>query len=196
MSYEPNDKKRRLFIAIEIENNLKKDLVSFQKKFETKGIKWTKPENLHITVQFLGWVDESKISNIEKDIERVAQANTPFDLSFENIIFAPPRKTKRMIWAVFNCDGQFENLVKKVSLALKKYISKNLTKKDENVLRKHRTPHITLARFKNPSSIESIKLDDLDIRKDKFKVNGISLWESKLSREGAKYQILNRFNFK
>lgn len=196
MSYELNDKKRRLFIAIEIENDLKKDLVSFQKKFETKGIKWTKPENLHITVQFLGWVDENNISNIEKDMERVIQISAPFDLSFENIIFAPPRKTKRMIWAVFNCDGQFENLAKRVSIALKKYISENLTKKDENVLRKHRTPHITLARFKNPLSIENIKFDDVNIKKDKFKVNSISLWESKISREGAKYQILNKFNFK
>lgn len=194
MNQESSSKKRRLFIAIKIPNELKKNLVNFQKQFETKDINWTKFENLHITVQFLGWVDENKIFSIEKDIEKAAQVATPFNLNFENIIFAPPQKTKRMIWAVFNCEGQYEKLVKNIFESMKKYI--NLKLWNENIMRRERTSHITLARFKNLDIAKNIDLKRVRIENKKFKVSEISLWESKLSRDGAKYQILNKFNFK
>lgn len=194
MNQESSSKKRRLFIAIKIPNELKKNLVNFQKQFETKDINWTKFENLHITVQFLGWVDENKIFSIEKDIEKAAQVATPFNLNFENIIFAPPQKTKRMIWAVFNCEGQYEKLVKNIFESMKKYINSKLW--NENIMRRERTSHITLARFKNLDIAKNIDLKRVRIENKKFKVSEISLWESKLSRDGAKYQILNKFNFK
>lgn len=194
MNQESSSKKRRLFIAIKIPNELKKNLVNFQKQFETKDINWTKFENLHITVQFLGWVDENKIFSIEKDIEKAAQVATPFNLNFENIIFAPPQKTKRMIWAVFNCEGQYEKLVKNIFENMKKYINSKLW--NENIMRRERTSHITLARFKNLDIAKNIDLKRVRIENKKFKVSEISLWESKLSRDGAKYQILNKFNFK
>lgn len=194
MNQESSSKKRRLFIAIKIPNELKKNLVNFQKQFETKDINWTKFENLHITVQFLGWVDENKIFSIEKDIEKAAQVAMPFNLNFENIIFAPPQKTKRMIWAVFNCEGQYEKLVKNIFENMKKYINSKLW--NENIMRRERTSHITLARFKNSDIAKNIDLKRVRIENKKFKVSEISLWESKLSRDGAKYQILNKFNFK
>ena len=54
----------RLFLAIDIPENLKEEVAKFQEQFKIKGIKLVEKENLHITVKFLGEVDEEKLKEI------------------------------------------------------------------------------------------------------------------------------------
>lgn len=187
---------KRLFIAIEIPENVKQNLLTILDKYASDRINRVPKNNMHITVQFLGDIEEGSIKKIEKKLESIVENIEPFYLNVENIIFAPPRKIKNMIWATLGENNGYKKIVEKTSTNLKFYIDKNITSKNKNIMRKQRIPHITLARFKDPMNVDGINFNDIDIQKDKFEVNCISLWESKLSNEGAKYQILNRFNFK
>lgn len=187
---------KRLFVAIEASDKLKKELLIFSKKHPIAGVRWVAFQNLHITIQFLGWIEEDKISSIKKDIQKITQTTAPFPLKFEKLIFAPPAKKKRMIWATLSGGGQYQKMVKEISFILKKYISENLKEADENILRKNRTPHITLARFKNSTNLEGLNLDNVNIKKEEFWVSEVSLWESSLNHSGAKYKIIEKFKFK
>ena len=57
----------RLFIAIPLPKYLRKGLEEYIQHYPyTQGLRWTAPQNLHITVQFLGEVDERHIEEIER----------------------------------------------------------------------------------------------------------------------------------
>ena len=61
----------RLFIAVIVSEEIKKELLfsqKLQKKFG-ENLRWLAPQNLHLTLAFLGWIKEEKIVKI-KDILR------------------------------------------------------------------------------------------------------------------------------
>ena len=82
----------RIFIAINLPENIKQKLNLYQERLEEIPAKWTKKENLHITLVFLGNVAEAEIPEICKIVERVVQKNSPFFLILKSILYGPPKK--------------------------------------------------------------------------------------------------------
>ena len=73
----------RTFVAISAPNdakNVKQMLISTMDQDKAE-IRWMKHSNLHITVKFLGFTPENDISSLSKDLDTIAKANSPFDLS-------------------------------------------------------------------------------------------------------------------
>ncbi len=190
----------RLFVAINLPENIKRELLSYQDKIENlfpseddfskskRVVKWTKKQNLHITLVFLGYVIKKKVGKSCQIIEEVIKKHKSFSLEFNKICYAPPgKKPPRMIWLM----GKTSNQI----LEIKKNLEKDLF--EEKILRKIEkrkfTPHITLGRIRKwqwkritpeerPNISEEISL--------KFKVNSIELMESKLKRGGPEYTKL------
>ena len=200
----------RLFIAIPLPKYLRKDIEDYTQQFphtrgprpvrgrvqaspNSNGIKWTAPQNFHITVQFLGEVQEKHVEEIQKRLTIIAGTTKPFELLFQNITWAPPNKEPRMIWVNFGSDGQYDALVKKVSDAVNEFVHEHLH--DEQVMRKVRHPHITLARLKNSTVAHSIKLFPLKLKKDTINVTSFELWVSELTPDGPVYNVLEKFLF-
>src|SRR3990167_4173932 len=92
---------KRLFVAIEIPEELKNQLLKIGSKYQDKDIRWTKDKNLHITVQFLGNIKNVYIKQIEQELDDIAQNTNRFRLTIDKIIYAPPGETKNMVWVVF-----------------------------------------------------------------------------------------------
>jgi 2'-5' RNA ligase len=194
--------KKRLFIAIDIPYALRHKLTVLQKEYKAQDnigpdtsvrISWTPDKNMHITVQFLGWVDENKILNIKNQILKIVQEIRPFNLEFRKIAYAPPGAQKRMIWAMFSESSQYNILVTSINKKMKKYIHPRLW--DENVMREERIPHITLARFKNAQIAKNYLLPNTSMGEKGFRVETIYLYESKLSKQGSQYRKLKEFKF-
>src|SRR5262245_66541684 len=72
----------RTFIAIEIPSEIKSALAALQNELRRAGadVSWTKPENIHLTLNFLGEVDESRIGEVEKVCVDSAREFQPFAL--------------------------------------------------------------------------------------------------------------------
>lgn len=184
---------KRLFIAIPLPKFFKNELAEYAQQYPAmRGVRWTASQNLHITVQFLGEVKEEHFEAIVKRLENIAPNIHSFQLVFEEIIFAPPNKEPSMIWATFSGDGQYQELVKKVSAALDKFVPQNL--RGENVMRKARMPHITLARLKDMGIARSLKLIQPKFEKNTVKMVSFELWESTLTPEGPVYNVIEKFS--
>lgn len=184
----------RLFIAIPLPKYVQKDLEGYTQQFpHIPGLKWTAPQNFHITVQFLGEVQEKHVEEIQKHLTAIAETTKPFKLLFQNITWAPPNKEPRMIWVNFSNDRQYDALVKKTSDTVNEFVPKHLH--DEQVMRKVRHPHITLARLKNSTIAHSIKLFPLKLKKDTINVASFELWVSELTPDGPIYNVLEKFLF-
>lgn len=173
--------KRRIFIAINIPDEVRKRLIDWQKKWiklDPSLINWAKKGNLHITLVFIGYVDDDEMYEICKLAEQVAKNHEPFMINLERIILGPPNKTPRMFWVQGEKNQELANLQGDL---------------EEKIEQRHGgrhafRPHITLARFKYPLVKSLPKIDEEF--KAQVSVETIKVMQSNLKRTGAEYSIL------
>ena len=173
---------KRLFIAIQLSPSIRGVLETY-KPLTTPEIRWTKPENLHITTYFCGDTKEENIPALRKALEKI-QAK-PFELPFKEILFAPPHREPRMIWAEFARSEHFAKLTQKIYENVKEFL------KDPEKPKQNPIPHVTLARFKNPQIAKDVQLEQPNV--DTLQVTSYDLMESQLNQGGSKYTVLQSY---
>lgn len=194
----------RIFIAINLPNDIKNNLAEYQNKWPDLPARWTKPENLHITLVFIGHIDDQGISEIKQVLKSLIVRHKTFSVSLNKICYGPyslrdagrrarlgiaEHRAPRMIWVSGGLPKEFTNL--------KEDLEKELSGKIRLVPEKRETSlHITLARIKEwewrrlepderPEVGESINFS--------FEVKSIELMESVLKKSGPEYTILESY---
>lgn len=181
--------RHRIFIAINLPNHVKKKLSALSEKWPELPARWTKEDNLHITLAFLGYVSNEEISEICKITREVAGRHSPFEVRLTRVIYGPPQKMPpRMIWVEGEKSEPF--------LSLWDNLEKSLSSSDQiryALENRAFSPHITLARIQTfnwrriePEERPEVN-EDIDIS---FEVKSIEVMESMLKRGGAEYTIL------
>ena len=61
-------------------------------------VKWVEPDHLHLTLKFLGEIDEAQRQAVETFLQRVAGRYTPFEMSLEALGAFPSPSAPRVIW--------------------------------------------------------------------------------------------------
>ena len=183
---------RRIFIAINLPENIKKKLAAFQEQFLGTPAKWTRPDNFHITLLFLGNVQEEEIPQIIEKVQAATESVEAFTLDLNRITFFPEQKIPpRMIWARGEPVEELTALQKKISSSLSQFSEVA----DEN--NKNFTPHITLARV-NQWEFRQIDPEEREVINEdiflKIPVNSIEIMESELRKGGSAYSVLQSFN--
>jgi 2'-5' RNA ligase len=176
--------KRRIFIAINLSEGIKRRIFDFQKKFEQLPVRLTKGRSLHLTVVFIGYADEQEIYDVCRLTREVAANIETFDIHFEKIIFGPPGKPPRMIWLKGKISGELSRLKNELEQT---FVSSECLR-DFRPENRAITPHITLARM-NLESRDQLPLLDQEF-KAVMPVATIDVMESDLKRDGAEYIIL------
>ncbi len=181
----------RLFIAVPIEEQIIKNIENFQKRFKDynfKGIKWVKPEQIHITLKFLGEVKENKTEQIINKLDRINFSD--IILNIQNIGGFPNLNKAKVIWAgVFeqNKNSALPVLANKVDNAMNELGFEKEKRKFKS--------HITVARIKQKPDKKFIDLlTQNGTEKDfgSFTLNQIVLYKSTLLPSGAKYEVLKK----
>lgn len=178
----------RTFIAINLPENVKKDLLEYQEKWPEIPARWSRKDNLHITLAFLGNISDEDLPDVCGISEDTAAKFSPFFITLKNIRYGPPKKPPRMIWAEGEESEELGKLQKYLENALSETPSNNFKSESRPF-----APHITLARIRqwefnkiNPE--ERIRIDE-EINFT-FEVNSIEVMESVLKRGGPEYTIL------
>lgn len=180
--------RHRIFIAINLPEAVKAKLTAYCEKWPDLPARWTKKENLHITLIFLGYLSDEELLEVLKITQKVASNYEPFFVNLNKIIYGPPEKMPpRMVWA----EGKKSKELGELQYDLENYfISSVKSLKPET---RSYIPHITLGRIKTwefrqiepeerPEVNEQINLN--------FEVNSIEVMESRLKRGGPEYTIL------
>lgn len=189
--------RKRIFIAINLPENIKKELVSYQEKIEkmfdledSLPIRWTEKENLHITLAFLGYLSDQELSEICKILKTVSEINRPFSLTLNKIYYGPPGKPPKMIWVA----GEKSKELGKIQRDLENSLERKISGRKEEA--RPFSSHITLGRLKqwqfrkiNPEERPYIYQEFSLI----FDVPSIEIMESKLKPSGPGYFILESF---
>lgn len=181
----------RIFIAINLSKSARKEISKLLKELQRKHwkVKWEKAEKLHITLAFMGKIEQQEISKIKKVCQNSIKNIHPFTLKFKGLGCFPDYQWPRIVW--LGTIGDLKNLA-----LLQKNLYKELEKASFNIKKKPFSPHITLGRVKKARSGERREigrqlkaLQKLDF-KSKIKVNKITIYQSILSRTGSAYKKL------
>lgn len=173
-------KKHRVFMAINLPAQIKKKLLEFQRQWADLPVRWTKEMNLHITLVFLGYIDDEEILEICRLTKEVVKKHQPFEIKLKRICLGPPDRPPRMIWI----EGEKNSFLAQ----LRNDLEEKLLNYREN---RPFQVHITLARIRQeewrqlpnkPKIEEEISLV--------FPVVSIDIMESYLSSKGPDYIIL------
>lgn len=179
--------KRRIFIAINLPENIKKRLFGYRNKHEYLPVRWTKKNSLHLTLVFIGYVSDEEMLEICRATREVAARTEPFTINFKQIILGPPNKTPRLIWAEGEASKELSDLKNRLEQAFLG-VDSGFGGRGSGLF----NPHITLARIKM-GQWQQAQISRADVE-EKFDarvgVDAIDVMESDLKRDGAEYIIL------
>lgn len=180
----------RLFIAIDLSDQQKNEVAAFQEKIKgyMDGIRWVKPEGLHLTLKFLGETEETRIEQIKKGLDEAVSAVKRFDITCgKSGVFPSPRKA-RVIWiGLREGNEEVRNLAARVD--------RSLTAIGFEPEKRSYTPHLTIGRVRGsiPGKVIHLYLEqEASFSTSSSTIDGITLYESKLSPQGATYIVRHR----
>jgi len=176
--------KKRIFISLNVSENIKDKIVKVQKQFiDFDGVKWESRKKLHITLHFLGYLADYEIERVRNLLAKIRFEIFKTELS--DYDFFPSEKMPRVV--VFNIDSnnKIEDLQKMIGEKLSKYIFFKPEK------RKYKA-HLTFGR------INKISENQINLIKERkvfgfWKITEINLMQSILKRTGSEYKVLEKY---
>lgn len=157
-------------------------LLEEELKKASADIKWVEHNNIHLTVKFLGSVNEEDISMIVNIMQEICKKYKPFNLEIKGIGMFPVTRHPRVLWVGAEADEVIESLQREIEQGMTKV---GIKEEDREF-----NPHLTLGRFKTTKGKEAL-LNIIDLhKKDSFgilNVSSIALMRSDLSPSGARY---------
>ncbi len=184
----------RTFIAVGISSEVREKIAQIQAEFR-KGdpdVKWVEPENLHITLRFLGEVSEDKLSGVIEKIRLATAGISNFRAHIFGLGGFPNLKSPRVVWVGV---GEGKEELKNLSERIEENLSYLGFAKEKRGF----SAHLTIGRVRSPRKREKLvkKIEELE-RHDvgEFSVDRVLVMESQLSSKGPTYRIIEEVNLK
>ena len=177
-----------MFIAVEIEEGIRKKLVDAQHRLMKVGanIKWVEPENIHLTVKFLGNVDPQLTVKICEVIERATKGFAPFAVEVVGLGAFPPKGAPRVVWA--GVTDETSRLLK-----IHDALNSGLVPLGIPYEKRNFHAHITLGRVRSPKKADLIREELRLLSEERFGsivVEALTLFASELTERGPVYTPL------
>lgn len=187
---------KRLFLAINLPHqsiaNLNRELSLIRTSLGEKNIRWTKSENIHFTLAFLGDTPEEKLQIIKDKLQIIANEYNPFWIRLRGLGVFPDINRPRILWI-----GSQAETLEKIGHLLQTELKRAGFRIDDH---KPFKAHLTIARIKFSDQKFKEKLSALREKyKEKefgqFQAKSIEMMESTLSPAGPIYKVLISSNF-
>ncbi|MGQ9465467.1 MAG: RNA 2',3'-cyclic phosphodiesterase [bacterium] len=178
----------RTFIATEIPDHQKKIIWNFMQELKKMNlpIRWVDYENLHITLKFLGEIDENKLSQILPVLSEISNRTKSFTMQLENFGCFPSIRNPRVLWiGVSQGSDEIVSFATALENGFVKYGFKKENKKFH--------PHLTIGRIKTFCKIDDII--NTPIKTDPFTISEMTLFKSTLLPSGPVYERIKIFPF-
>jgi len=173
----------RLFIAIEVPEDIQDYFLELQKQIDTGLAKITLAKSFHLTLKFLGEVDENRKDKAVELLKNIKFES--FSAESGNIGMFPNENYIRVVWIGLEPKDKIIELQQKIDNSLSALFAKD----------KRFHPHITLGRVKFVKDKKGFinLLREIKVEKKSFEVNGFKLIKSTLTPEGPVYEVLEEF---
>ena len=183
-----------MFIAIPVPEAVKDQIQAAQGEYRDAlgdgHVRWTRREQFHLTLKFLGDVDPERLEALAEALRRACDLFAPLHLRGQRMGFFPDARSPRVIWVGVQDDRQtLASLQSAVESAMAEFT------REESKERERFTGHVTLGRMKGLTRVDVDKLAGLargmaDRFFGEWTADKIELIRSALSSQGAHYTTL------
>ena len=180
----------RGFIAIEI--NAAPNILEFEKEIKKTGadVKLVEPQNIHITLKFLGDVKENLIDEIEQIMKDAVKKIQPFTIKLEGTGVFPNQNYVRVVWI----EIKEAQVIETIANTIDEHLSKLGFKKEKRGF----SPHLTIGRVKtakNKQQLLKVIEKYIDVEFSIQEINSIKLKKSDLTSAGPIYTTIRDVTF-
>ena len=182
----------RLFIAVDLDDASRAAVAAVQKRIAValddsrSRVIWVKPDRMHLTLVFIGEVDESRAPELVAAVERPVEA-PPFEIVFEDVGTFPSSGAPRAVWV--GISGGARQLTD-----LQADMARRMVALDVPLEARPFHPHLTLGRWK--ASRSSDRRRALDAARPgvvaRTRIDAATLYQSRISSAGPTYTPLAR----
>jgi len=185
----------RCFIAIDIDEPTRAALRHLQQELaagadiKKKDAKWVEPNNIHLTLKFLGEIKDKQVLEVCELTGQLAARHSAFDIDIEKVGCFGGR-TAKVVWVGTGAGG--EKLAK-----LQNDLEQQLTKAGFAEDNRPFTAHLTLCRVRNPKA--GARLAELvaayeDFRLGCLSADSVCVYQSQLTAKGPVYTLLGSYD--
>jgi 2'-5' RNA ligase len=184
----------RAFIAIEPPEAVRQAMATLQNRLKyslTGAISWVRPEGIHLTLKFFGNIAEPDIARISNAVGPVAARFNPLDFEVRRLGLFPEIRRPRVVW--LGLEGDISNLK-----VLQQEVDQELEHCGFSREDRDFRAHLTLARIKSTKGLSGL---DRAMKKSEtyeaghFRADGLTLFRSNLTPQGAIYSKLASYPF-
>ena len=180
----------RVFLAVELSPNIQENLFALQQQLKKTlpPINWVRPESIHLTLKFLGFVEPALVSQLLSALQPIGKQYAPFSVDVQGLGVFPQVKYPRIIWIGLAGNTQaLHDLVFEIDAELE---ALGFPPEEKSY-----HPHLTLARIKRENAkvgsvLRQTRALESDQQLGTLNVNGFTLFQSDLDSSGAKYTSL------
>jgi 2'-5' RNA ligase len=142
----------RTFIAIDVDKPVRDRLIAMQEKLARAGVpvKWVEPDNLHLTLLFLGEVEFREAPAVCRAVAEACAQMSAFPMDVEGVGCFPNSRRPRVLWAGIGAGAEE---VSALHDALEPPLMEQGCYRREE---RGYTPHITLGRIKSEQSADDL----------------------------------------
>ena len=184
----------RVFIAIDISDKIRAAISDLQQKLKTEAdikkrdVKWVRPENIHLTLKFLGETTDAQLLDVCNAVERVTDGENDFHLEIASVGYFGG-VSARVLW-VGSGPGSDE------LCRLQKNIEEQLAQAGWPKEKRSFTGHLTLCRIKNTNAgakLAQISEKYSDYKLGTISVDSVKVYQSQLTPKGPIYNVLGNY---
>jgi RNA 2',3'-cyclic 3'-phosphodiesterase len=174
----------RAFFALDLDAAARDRVVDLMERLrrEVAGVRWVRPEGLHLTVRFLGWTDEARLARIEEALAAPARACPPAEVPLGGLGLFPARGAPRVLWVGLTLPEPMHALQR----ACEEAARNERFEPEERPFH----PHLTLGRWKDRAPRPTLSAVDLGTAR----IDQLTLCRSDLRPDGAVYTPLRVFD--
>lgn len=186
---------KRIFTAIDVSDEARTQcadhIEKLRNEFPNLRVGWEKPEKLHLTLKFLGDVDETQLRNLTESVTATARQFAEFKLKISQTGVFPAKRNAQILWlGVSNEQG----ILPEVNRILEDECERRGLTKEKRGFK----AHLTIARLREPH--QSLKLMEKHLsenfRSDEFTISGVTIYESVLQKFGSIYSVVSKHEFR
>ena len=182
----------RTFIGMKLDDHTREKIGAALKPFKkiATPIKWVKPKNWHLTIKFIGEVNEEKKERIIESMKATPFAVQPFEIVISGFGKFGQGNDLNIFWAGILANETLQKIYFQIEDALEKIHVKRESREFK--------PHLTLGRNRKHFNFKSFAAM---IEKERtgpiasFKTPGFQIYQSILTPEGPIYNIIEEIPF-
>ncbi|MFQ5862219.1 MAG: RNA 2',3'-cyclic phosphodiesterase [Candidatus Brocadiales bacterium] len=183
----------RTFVAVEVDEAIKNRFRELQEKLKEAGgdVRWVDTGNIHVTLKFLGYIEDTNLSLVKDIIQEAVSGLKSFCVEFEGVGAFPRLERPRVVFiSIKDTSGSLS----KINSRLEEKFFTKLGIEKEN---RRYSPHLTIGRVKSTKNVGPLVRLMTRHSADSFgeeRVKGVVLMRSQLSPKGPTYTKLECFN--